>query len=301
MAAQRKKRKKLHLLSHTRPTSTAKRPSLSSQATRALIRKHHTLQKQLHFATSNGDIAVAESLQTQLAASGGLQKYQEASIQGQSAERGGDTSKLLMEWVGEMLPDALRSGSTIRAKGRLRMLEVGALKVDNACSRSGIFDVTRIDLHSRHPDIKTQDFMEMDSPSKEAMEEEGFDLVSLSLVVNYVGDGVGRGEMLKRVGGFLRLGRHSREEYLMNSVFPALFLVLPAPCVTNSRYLDEERMEDIMTSLGYVKVKRKLSKKLVYYLWRYVRIKAEQLENVAFRKAEVRPGGQRNNFTIILQ
>lgn len=301
MAAQKKKRKKPHLLSHNRPTSTAKRPSLSSQATRSLIRKHHILQKQLHAATSNGDIAVVRSLQAQLAASGGLQKYQEASIQGQSAERGGDTSKVLMEWVGEMLPDVLRGGSTIGAKGRLRMLEVGALKVDNACSRSGFFDVTRIDLHSQHPDIKTQDFMEMNSPSTEAMEEEGFDLVSLSLVVNYVADAVGRGEMLKRVGGFLRLGRHSGEEDMMNSVFPALFLVLPAPCVTNSRYLDEERMEDIMTSLGYMKVKRKLSKKLVYYIWRFVGIKAGQLENVAFRKEEVRPGGQRNNFTIMLQ
>ncbi|KAL8922575.1 MAG: hypothetical protein Q9208_005078 [Pyrenodesmia sp. 3 TL-2023] len=301
MAGQKKKRKKPHLLSHTRPTSTAKRPSISSQATRSLIRKHHILQKQLHSATSNGNIVAAESLQAQLVASGGLQKYQEASIQGQSAERGGDTSKVLMEWMREMLPGSLNGGETKRGKGRLRMLEVGALKVDNACSRSGIFDVTRIDLHSQHPDIKTQDFMEMDSPSIEAMEDNGFDVVSLSLVVNYLGNAVGRGEMLKRVGGFLRLGRHSGKKDIMGSVFPALFLVLPAPCVTNSRYLDEVRMEDIMTSLGYTKMKRKLSKKLVYYLWRFVGIKAGQLENVAFRKEEVLPGGQRNNFTIILQ
>ncbi|KAL8902678.1 MAG: hypothetical protein Q9207_004481 [Kuettlingeria erythrocarpa] len=302
MAAQKKKkRKKPHLLSHTRPASTAKRPSLSSQATRSLIRSHHTLQKQLRAAISNGDNAAAESLQAQLAASGGLQKYQEASIQGQSAERGGDTSRVLMGWIGELLSHARHGSGTMQGKGKMRMLEVGALKVDNACSRSGIFDVTRIDLHSRHPGIKTQDFMEMQLPLGKALDEDSFDLVSLSLVVNYVGDAAGRGDMLKRAGAFLRLGRHSGEENIVGSMFPAVFLVLPAPCVMNSRYLDEERLEDIMNFLGYVKVKRKLSQNLVYYLWQYVGRKAGQLEDVVFKKEEVRPGGQRNNFAIVVQ
>lgn len=300
-AEKKKKRKKPHLLSHTRPVSTVKRPSLSSQATRSLIRRHHTLQKQLHAAISNGDVAVAECLQAQLAAAGGLQKYQEASIQGQSAERGGDTSKVLMGWIGKELSDALHGSGTASGKGRMRMLEVGALKVDNACSRSGIFDVTRIDLHSQHPEIKTQDFMEMQPPLRKALDEDGFDLVSLSLVVNYVGDAAGRGDMLKKAAAFLRLGRRSGEENIIGSTFPAVFLVLPAPCVMNSRYLDEERLEDMMTFLGYVKVKRKLSKKLVYYLWRFVGRKAGQLEDVVFRKEEVRPGGQRNNFAIVVQ
>ena len=35
----------------------------------------------------------------------------------------------------------------------------GALKTDNACSRSELEDETRIDLHSKHPDIGTQDSM----------------------------------------------------------------------------------------------------------------------------------------------
>ncbi|KAL8735245.1 MAG: hypothetical protein Q9181_002899 [Wetmoreana brouardii] len=295
-----KKRRKPQLLSHTRPTSVKKAPSLSSQATRSVIRNHHTLQKQLHAALAIGDTAAARGLQAQLANSGGLKKYQEASIQGQSSERGGDSSKVLVEWVKKARPPGMRGG--IAEHPKLRMLEVGALKVDNACSRSGIFDMTRIDLHSQHPDIQTQDFMKMPFPSEEAIEEDGYDIVSLSLVVNYVGDAVGRGEMLRRVGAFLRFGKQVGDKAGMErSALPALFLVLPAPCVTNSRYLDEERLQDIMTFLGYVKERSKLSKKLLYYLWRYDGGNAAKEQAVAFKKQEIRPGGYRNNFAIVLQ
>ncbi|KAL8700783.1 MAG: hypothetical protein Q9201_005264 [Fulgogasparrea decipioides] len=295
-----KKRKKPQLLSHTRPTSVKKAPSLSSQATRSVIRNHHTLQKHLHTAIASGDTAAAQGLQAQLANSGGLKKYQEASIQGQSSERGGDSSKVLVEWVKEALLPGICGGTAGRPK--LRMLEVGALKVDNACSRSGIFDMTRIDLHSQHPDIQTQDFMRMPLPSKEAIDEDGYDVVSLSLVVNYVGDAVGRGKMLRRVGGYLRSGiQVGGKAALERSALPALFLVLPAPCVTNSRYLDEGRLQDIMTRLGYVKGRSKLSKKLVYYLWRYGGGNAAKERAVAFKKQEIQPGGSRNNFAIVLQ
>lgn len=296
--AANKKRKKPHLLSHTRPKSATTKPSLSSQATRSLIRKHHVLQKGLRSALTNGDAAAEASLRAELAACGGLQKYQEASIQGQSAERGGDTSRVLMDWFKE----AKTRNSSLRG-GKLRMLEVGALSIDNACSRSGMFDMTRIDLHSQHPDIKTQDFMEMPLPPEDTLQTDGYDIVSLSLVVNYVGDAVGRGEMLKRVGQFLRVDRHSDEqdESSPSSVFPALFLVLPAPCVTNSRYLDEEKLEIMMSALGYVKAQRKLSKKLVYYLWRYVGVEAGPTGDVIFKKQETRSGAQRNNFTVVLQ
>ena len=283
--------KRPRLLSHTRPTSVTKLTSLSSQATRSLISKHHTLQKHLQTAIAQGDALSVESLQTQLKASGGIKKYQEASIQGQSSERGGDSSKVLVQWINEVYQPG---------QSRLRMLEVGALKVDNACSRSGGFDMTRIDLHSQHPDIETQDFMERPVPFLENIAAEGFDVVSLSLVVNFVGDAVGRGKMLRRVRDFLRPRPDiQRKNEVMSSVLPALFLVLPAPCVTNSRYLHEDRLEGILVALGYVKVRRKLSKKLIYYLWRYDGIKG-RTQDAVFRRQEVNPGASRNNFTIVL-
>ena len=200
-----------------------------------------------------------------------------------------------MQWLSEVVPRH-KAGIASGNKGRLRMLEVGALRTDNACSKSGIFDVTRIDLHSQGAGIEQRNFMEMPVPTAEEREYEAFDIVSLSLVVNYVGDAVDRGEMLRRVRHFLRT---RKPELCMQEPFPGLFLVLPAPCVTNSRYLNEDKLLEIMQSLGYVKVKKKMSTKLVYYLWRY----EGQAERVGrgFRKEEVRQGRARNNFAIVLR
>lgn len=290
-----KTHKRKPLLSSTRPPTTKKPSSLSSRATRSLIRSHHTLQKQLNAAVASNDTTATNSLQAQLLASGGLQKYQEASIQGQSSERGGDSSRVLMQWLSEILPN-LKSGIASGQKEQLKMLEVGALKTDNACSKSGIFDVTRIDLHSQVPGIKQQDFMEMPVPTSQERESVGFDIVSLSLVVNYLGDAQGRGDMLRRAGQFLRT---QKLEAGAKAAFAGLFLVLPASCVTNSRYLDEEKLEKMMQALGYVRVRRKMSLKLVYYLWRYNG--HVNLPRRVFRKEEVRQGRTRNNFAIVLR
>jgi 25S rRNA (adenine2142-N1)-methyltransferase len=170
----------------------------------------------------------------------------------------------------------------------MRLLEVGCLSPHNAVSKSPLFEVTRIDLHSQHPAILEQDFMQRPLPTGD---DERFDLISLSLVLNYVPDPVGRGEMLRRTTQFLRRGQVEGE------FFPSLFLVLPAPCVTNSRYLDEERLEGIMESLGYKLVKRKLSAKLIYGLW----CLREEPRKVAWKKEEVRSGKSRNNFAVVVK
>lgn len=283
------------LLSHTRPISARKAISLPSRATRSLIRNHHTLQKQLRSAVVRNDTAAANSLQAEIEANGGIAKYQEASIQGQSLQRGGDSSRVLMRWLAEILPPGLHD---VEQKRKLKMLEVGALRTDNTCSRNQLLDVTRIDLHSQHSDIQTQDFMARPVPLSAALQVEGFDIVSLSLVVNYVSDAVGRGEMLKRVASFLR-GIPAEPENVNKPTLPALFLVLPAQCVANSRYLNEERLESIMQSLGYKRVRRKMSAKLAYYLWSYDKC-LEDIEKV-FRKEILRSGISRNNFAIVVQ
>lgn len=214
--------------------------------------------------------------------------------------------------------------------------------------------IVRIDLSSREPEIREVDFMEMQPPSPKTaaeglgngrgradQEREGFDVVSLSLVVNFVGDPSGRGDMLRRVALFFR-GVHTgkkqngtmKDEQEKDAIYspearisnagplnaegggdaneklllPALFLVLPAPCVTNSRYLDEDRLTAIMQSLGYVQVRRKMSAKLVFYLWRYDRgvclggrSRVEGSQHHQWRKEEIRKGKDRNNFAIVLK
>ena len=283
------------LLSHTRPPSIKKATPLPSRATRSVIRNHHTLTKQLQSAITRNDSAAVASLQAEMKAKGGLAKYQEASIQGQSLQRGGDSSRVLIRWLAELLPPELQAGEQER---RLRMLEVGALRTDNYCSRSRLLDVTRIDLHSQHPKIQTQDFMARPIPPSVMLPTEGFDIVSLSLVVNFVSDAVGRGEMLRRVSSFLRI-LPSEFKDVADQGLPALFVVLPAPCVTNSRYLNEDRLESIMRSLGYKRIRRKMSGKLVYYLWGYERSLQEETSK-SFRKEELRGGASRNNFAIVV-
>ena len=297
------------LLFHGRPGIAKTPSSISSKATRSVIRKHHTLQKQLAVAKSQHDTKLAEALTAQLTEYGGLAKYQAASIQGQKSERGGDTSSVLIEWVKATLRNdsvaTNTSTSTSNAKPRrLKLLEVGALSVDNACSRCGLFDVERIDLRSQQLGITEEDFMKRPLPlSDPTSEQDRFDVVSLSLVVNYVGDPAGRGEMLKRVSSFLRHRPSQKVSTADNEAgaitMPSLFLVLPAPCVTNSRYLDERRLEGIMESLGYEVMKKKLSSKLIYYLLRFSNEQSDKLRR-EWKKEEVRKGPERNNFAIIL-
>lgn len=156
-----------------------------------------------------------------------------------------------------------------------------------------------IDLNSQHPEISKQDFMTLPLPGQV---EEAYDLVSCSLVLNYVPTPTGRGEMLRKITEFMKLALEKNKNATddmpgWKGLFPLLFLVLPAPCVTNSRYLTEERLADIMGSLGYKIVKRKLSPKLVYELWQYV---GGKVESKAFKKIELLKGGKRNNFAIVL-
>ena len=255
-----------------------------------------------------------KSLQQEINSLGGLKKYQDASFAGQGKERGGDTSGILVTWLSSMM--------IVRNEASFRMLEVGALDVNNACARCDLFGggIERIDLNSRHPQIKEQDFLKRPVP---ASQQDAFDIVSLSLVVNFVGDLKARGDMLRRVAKYLRpqpatemkstgfeekrneterksTGSSKNSEQLL----PALFLVLPAPCIFNSRYLDEEKLTAVMTTLGYSMVRRKMSAKLVYYLWRFDGIHdlaGLNRADISFGKEEIRKGKGRNNFAIVLK
>ena len=282
-------------LSSGRPPNVTKpKASLSSQATRTLIRSHHQLNKKLETAKSKGNDAEVEELQKQIEALGGLKSYQQAGIQGQSNDRGGDSSVVLMKWL-EPTADALS-----KVEPKLRLLEVGALSTSNLCSKSGHFDVQRIDLNSQGDGILQQDFMERPLPESAA---EQFDIISLSLVLNYVPDAPGRGDMLKRTCQFLDTRHRIDRDAAVQAVFPALFLVLPAPCITNSRYMDEGRLGEIMGSLGYVLLQRKQTAKLVYYLWQLKSSPSDartKTKTRKFPKKEVNPGAGRNNFSVIV-
>lgn len=281
-----KRSKKLGSLSSTRPpTIKSQHAKLSSKATRTLIRSHHQLLKARAQAERSGDEALMSSIDAQIQANGGLESYQTASKIGQSLERGGDSSKLLLDWIKPQLNEWNAN------LPKLRVLEVGALSTKNVISKTPSLDVSRIDLNSQEPGILKQDFMERPLPRTEDADEERFHLISLSLVLNYVPDATGRGEMLKRCVKFL-------SSKCPISLPPTLFLVLPVACVDNSRYVTEKRLLDILSSLGFELAQSKRTSKLIYQLWNHTGAKAP---TKSFKKEMLNPGHTRNNFSIILK
>ena len=83
-----------------------------------------------------------------------LAAYQQASSKGQDPLRGGDSSKVLVQW--------LKQHQTAETMEDMRVLEVGCLETDNAIAKyvggqKGM--IRRIDLKSRDPRIEEQDFM----------------------------------------------------------------------------------------------------------------------------------------------
>lgn len=284
-----KKKRPIKSLAQGRPPTVQKPRSISRKATKALINSHHVLEKKKAQALSKGDAVTAAAADAEIAALGGIEKYQQASLQGQRNDRGGDSSRVLMEWL-----KPSTSHSDTLGGDRLRMLEVGALSITNECSRSGLFDMERIDLNSQNDGILQQDFMKRPLPDSDSGR---FDIISLSLVLNFVPDAAGRGSMLLRTLHFLK-ERAAYPSSELQRVFPSLFLVLPAPCITNSRYMDENHLEVIMNAIGYEKARTKLTQKLVYYLW--TKQDKPAAESRAFKKVEIRPGPARNNFSIVL-
>jgi len=280
------------------PLSKAQPATLSSRATRAFIRSHHILQKQLSRAKATGNESRVREIEAEITAHGGLKSYQLASTLGQSRSRGGDSSKILVQWLKDDLSIARTQRLTVR------VLEVGALSTANALNVPGVTTVRRIDLQSSTPGIEETDFMQLPLPSENTGEWEGqrgYHVLSLSLVLNFVSDGGGRGAMLQRTTKFFN-GLTEGQKGFEPTVFPCLFLVLPLPCVANSRYLDCERLETMMGSLGYRLIKLKQSKKLFYSLWQY---DPGQQENWTgpkfFKKQELAGGKNRNNFCIVLE
>ncbi|PYI10087.1 nucleolus protein [Aspergillus sclerotiicarbonarius CBS 121057] len=285
-SSNRQRNKRPALLSGTRPpTVKAKHAALSSKATRNLIRSHHRLLKARAQAVQAGDEILAGKLDAQIRENGGLKSYQLASKLGQSLDRGGDSSKVLVDW---MAPRLLPLENT---PYKLRVLEIGALSTKNACSMNKCLDVTRIDLNSQEPGILKQDFMERPLPHDEG---DRFHIISLSLVLNYVPDAAGRGEMLKRCISFMTKASPSGSSF---AITPSLFFVLPVACVTNSRYLTESRLQDIMSSMGFVLAKSKQTSKLIFQLWDH----AGHFKPKPFKKETLNPGNTRNNFAIVVK
>ena len=182
------------------PVTVEERHGSSStpRTSRTVIRKFHTLLKQQKSA--QGDTLT--SITHELEELGGLEKYQHMSCIGQGTDRGGGSEKVLIGWLKQMgwADQKHRQVGSDITPAKLdhytsliptRLLEVGAVKPDNYHSCASWIDVTPIDLHSRHPSILEQDFLCMD----QERHREAWDIISLSLVLNFAPDGRDRGTL----------------------------------------------------------------------------------------------------------
>ncbi|ORX38849.1 nucleolus protein [Kockovaella imperatae] len=274
-----------------RPVTLSKdtKPGLRSnshKATQQTISKFHVLLKRKAALTKQlkakplSEKKEEDVIQVQLAqvdreldSLGGIEAYQKASVYGQSVERGGDSAKVLIEWL---------------KKRDASQIELGALKPDNLASCASWIENHPIDLHSLHPDIEEQDFFNRPLPTTDM---DHFDIISCSLVLNFVDDSERRGQMLRLI-----------HRHLASRASSLLFLVLPLPCVKNSRYVTLESLRNLMRCVGFEQVEERWKEggKVGYWLYTWRDPTESNIERWG-RKRVLVEGPKRNNFAILLK
>ncbi|KAJ7184197.1 nucleolus protein [Mycena filopes] len=260
------RKRKTPLTTVNAPTSTS---SSKPESSRKVIRQYHVLLKQQAQleALEKRDVTTTQTLEAikrQIDDLGGLEFYQRMSTIGQGQDRGGGSERVAIAFLKEAYRD--REGES---KPLLNLLEVGALKPDNYDSCRAWIKNTPLDLHSQHPSHK------ISFSWTETENREKWDVISLSLVLNYVPDAKDRGRMLRLAWNFLVPGGY-------------LFLALPLPCVSNSRYLTCEGLTALMEATGGK----------MYYSFYQKRMAPGFSE--PFAKKTVLRLGNRNNFCILL-
>eukprot|EP00698_Gefionella_okellyi_P013094 TRINITY_DN3564_c0_g1_i2.p1 TRINITY_DN3564_c0_g1~~TRINITY_DN3564_c0_g1_i2.p1 ORF type:complete len:184 (-),score=26.74 TRINITY_DN3564_c0_g1_i2:292-843(-) len=167
----------------------------------------------------------------------------------------------------------------MKSKAPVSVLDVGALTNHYLPYQSWIKS-TAIDLEPRHPTVRRCDFF--DFPVVESQ----FDVIVLSLVLNFVPRHSMRGEMLVRCRTMLKANGF-------------LFLILPLACVSNSRFLTRESFQHLMTGLHFELVSVKESRKLVYYMFK-LPLKPDHLSSCVVKRKVISDGAGKNNFSISL-
>ncbi|CAE6410835.1 unnamed protein product [Rhizoctonia solani] len=253
-----RKRKPKTPITLSNPSRTKPRlDSAKPKSTRTLIRRFHVLIKrrailEKRHKKSGGDGSSIElkEIEAEMESMGGLEAYQHMSAIGQGKDRGGGSESVLIGWMREL--------GMHKSGGKVRLLEVGALKHDNYGSCESWVTCLPIDLRSRHPEISEQDFLKLDIGEN----KDRWDVVSLSLVVNFVPDAKDRGKMLSIVHDILRPPSSPANGGL-------LFLVLPTPCVANSRYMTSAHLVSFCTQLGFTLLRDRCKPggKVAYWLF----------------------------------
>lgn len=304
--AKRRKRQNTWTSSNTQLELLPPNPANLSRA--ETISRYHTLKKQLALVDKSPLLPNEASrearrhlLRAQLKLIG-IEKYQTASREGEAIGGGFDSS----QWVIHIL---LQGEHELFARNRpLIILDVGAIahrfpeQLDVGSNDKGSAEiagcaavplhVTSIDLNPEDSEAGKRvirvDFFEF---AKAGLRGGGgqYDMVCLSLCVNFEGSAPRRGLMMHLAARLLNKGG-------------LLFVVLPRACVENSRYFDEVLFRKIVSATGMDVVTLKYSRKLMQSVLK--RVGDEQVNGNCWKllskKKLVREGKNRNNFTICL-
>ena len=190
------------------------------------------------------------------------------------------------------------------------VLDVGA--IDHQYRKIKDLAVVPIDLNPQHPDVHRADFFDF---AKEMIRNDAlpdyccsraeddvrsdtkFDVIVMSLVLNFVGDPRLRGQMLA-------LAAHSR--ILRRGGL--LFVVLPRACLFNSRYMTNDTFRDLVCSLGFQVVREDTTQKLYLGAFRlgsafdgYNAETGTFRFGTEFKRSRHLRGSDRNNFCVMLK
>jgi 25S rRNA (adenine2142-N1)-methyltransferase len=110
-----------------------------------------------------------------------------------------------------------------------------------------------------------------------------YDIVVLSLVINFEGDPYKRGEMLKLCTRII-----AEDGYL--------FVVLPLPCVMNSRFFSKGLFLTMTESLGFDVKAQHSSQRLYFAMFQ----NTGKVNSKSFPRKNVRKGDGHNNFSILM-
>jgi 25S rRNA (adenine2142-N1)-methyltransferase len=225
----------------------------------------------------------------------GLDTYQLASIK--SCEKGRGS-------CGHYLIASMKKYEFQREEGKkVKVLDVGAI-TGQEYIKYRFMEVVSIDLQSQSPLVKKCDFfdyrqsynehrepVELENDDVVPQQSATFDIVCLSLVLNFVPHPLRRGEMLLHAHTFIKPNGW-------------LYVVLPLPCISNSRYFDRNLLIQLVNSIGFRMVCYKESKKLCYLVFERLELgnalKSEKPSKNLYKKTEIHSGKKKNNFCILL-
>ena len=248
---------------------------ISSRKDRRIIAEYHTLNRTIDSVRKNpsilredkaAQIAVLEARKEKI---GGINAYQKASKLGEARHGSFNSAK----WVLKQLR-AFKVCADRTEGEKLKVLDVGALD-NNYKKHAKWIQCTPIDLNPQSNEVIKADFLKLD--------DKKYHVVVVSLVVNFEGDIRKRGDMLRKC-----------PKLMVDQGY--LFIVLPLPCLDNSRYLNEELFVSMLASLGFDVCACHSSKKLSFFMFR----KTRQVQVKSFPKKILRKGGNHNNFAIVL-